>query len=416
MAYACNEARNRRKGSTMKLIVREDYLEILKKCRQTSDIKVLTGIRRSGKSKLLEAFTDFLERNDPDSHIIRINFNLTDYEDLKEYHSLEAYIENNYIPGKNNVVLIDEVEMCEGFEKAINSLHDREKYDIYITGSNAFLQSSDLATLFVGRTFEITVYPFSFTEYLSYFPSSNLNQAFDDYLQFGGMSGSYVYSDSLQKREYLNKEVLEALIVRDILQKERIRNQAVMERLIDFLMDNIGSLTSVRSITNALASAKEKVDHKTIEKYLSYLCGAFLFQKVRRYDIRGKRYLQYEDKYYLTDHAFRTARLGTRYLDQGRVLENAVAIELSRRGYEVYVGVLYESEIDFVAVRDGRKTYIQVSNDISDSHTRERELSPLLKIKDGYPRILIARTYQPEADYEGIRIIDAAEWFSNPQK
>jgi len=379
------------------------------------DIKIITGIRRCGKSKLMDALTQIIKDSDPSGNIIHINYNLTEFEDLLEYHSLEDYIENKYIDSVNNYVLIDEIQMCEHFEKAINSLHAKEKYDIYVTGSNAFLQSSDLATLFVGRTYDIHVLPFSFTEYLSYFPSDNINISFTKYITEGGMAGSYLYKDMNQKYKYINTEVLNALVVRDIIRKYNIRNEPLLHVLIDFLMDNIGNKVSIRSITDSLSSNKTKADHKTIGKYIDYLCRAFAFYRVRRYDIKGKKYLKSEDKYYLSDHSFKYARLGTKNMDYGHVLENIIAIELLRRGYEIYVGVIGSKEIDFIAMKQGNKSYIQVSYDISDAKTFEREVTPLLKVGDAYPKILIARTYQPEYQHEGIRIVDAAEWLSSPE-
>ena len=402
----------------MKLIERTAYLEEMKDLLQTPDIKVITGVRRSGKSKLLDALAAWLLEHDPQAVIIHINYNLTDFEELMEYHALERYAEDHYQPGKNNYLMIDEVQMCPSFEKTINSLHAKEKYDIYVTGSNAFLQSSDLATLFVGRTYEIHVFPFSFAEYLSYYPSENLYGSLTKYITEGGMAGSYLYKNETQKYRYINSEVLNALIVRDIVQKHRLRNEPLLHELIDFLMDNIGNVTSIRAITDTLSSNKAKVDHKTVGKYMDALCKAFAFYRIRRYDIRGKRYLRSEDKYYLADKSFRFARLGTKNMDYGRVLENIVAIELLRRGYEVYVGVLYKKEIDFVAMKQGEKLYIQVANDISDPKTFEREVTPLLSIKDAYPKLLISRIWQPEYQHEGIRIIDAAEWLNEsiPQK
>ena len=397
----------------MKLIVRSAYLEEMASLALTPDIKVITGVRRSGKSKLMEAFSERLKQADAAANIIHINFNLTEFEGLLEYHALEQYIEARYQPGKNNYVLIDEVQMCPSFEKAINSLHAKEKYDIWVTGSNAFLQSSDLATLFVGRTYEVHVFPFSFSEYLAYYPAENLYGSLSSYIREGGMAGSYLYRNEAQKYRYINTEVLNALIVRDIMTKYHLRNEPLLHELIDFLMDNIGNVTSVRTIADTLASGKKKADHKTIGKYIDALCRAFAFCRIRRYDIRGKRYLRSEDKYYLTDHSFRFARLGTKNMDYGRVLENIVAVELLRRGYEVYVGVLYQKEIDFVAIRQGERLYIQVANDISSPDTFQREIDPLLRIRDAYPKLLIARIYQPAWQHEGIRIIDAADWLAD---
>ena len=344
----------------MKLIDRNQYLEKLINVIGTPDIKIITGVRRSGKSKLLEAFKDYVEAEIPDYNIVHINFNLPEFDHLLEYRPLYDHVKSQYIKGKQNFVLIDEVQMCADFEKAINGLHATEKFDIYITGSNAFLLSSDLATLFTGRTFEIKVFPFSFREYMQYFGHSDKYAAMDKYMIEGGMAGSYLYKDPEAKYDYI-ADVFDTLIV-------------------------------------------------TISSYMQYLCNAFAFYKVRRYDIKGKKYLSSNDKYYLSDHTFRYAKLGTKNMDYGRILENIVAIELLRRGYEVYVGVLYKKEIDFVAIKRNEKIYIQVSDNISDEKTFAREVSPLLQIKDAYPKMVIARTRHDEYQYEGIRIIDIADW------
>ena len=395
----------------MKLIDRTGYLQKLINVIGTPDIKVITGVRRSGKSKLLEAFKEYVQETYVDTNIIHINFNLTKYEAYKDYHQLNDYIEKSYVKGKENFVLIDEVQMCTNFELTINSLHTMEKFDIYITGSNAFLLSSDLATLFTGRTFEVKVYPFSFNEFLQYYSLNDNYTAFDRYLKEGGMAGSYLYKEQEAKYDYI-ADVFDTLIVRDIRQKYKIRNRILMDRIVDFLMDNISNLTSARNIADALTNNKDKINHKTVGSYLEYLCNAFAFYKFRRYDIQGKRYLASNDKLYLSDHTFRYAKLGTKNLDVGRVLENIVAIELLRRGYEVYVGVLYKKEIDFVALKRSEKIYIQVSDNISDEKTFKREVEPLLHIKDAYPKMIIARTRSEEYQYEGIRIIDIADWLA----
>lgn len=393
----------------MKLIKRNQYLEKIISVMGTPDIKVITGVRRSGKSKLLEAFKAHIQKSITSANIIHINFNLPEYDALANYKALYDYINSKFIDCCENFVLIDEVQMCEYFEKAINGLHATEKFDIYITGSNAFLLSSDLATLFTGRTFEINVYPFSFGEYMQYFELQDKYNAFDKYMIEGGMAGSYLYKDQELKYDYIAK-VFNTLIVRDIHKKYKIRNTQLMDKVVDFLMDNISNLSSARSITNTLTGAKEKVNHNTIGLYMQYLCNAFVFYKIRRYDIKGKKYLSSNDKYYLSDHTFRYAKLGTKNMDYGRILENIVAIELLRRGYEVYVGVLYKNEIDFVAIKRNEKIYIQVSDNINDEKTFEREISPLLQIKDAYPKMVIARTRHDEYQYEGVRIIDVSDW------
>lgn len=394
----------------MKIIERNTYLEELKSLIGTPDIKVITGVRRSGKSKLIEAFSQLLLETDSGANIIHINFNLTEFEDLREYHALESYVEERYMPGMNNYLLIDEIQMCSSFELAVNSLYTKEKYDIYITGSNAFLQSSDLATLFVGRTYELHVFPFSFNEYLRYFPSENIYASLTKYITEGGMAGSYLYKNEIQKFRYINSEVLNALIVRDIVRKYKIRNEPVFHKILDFLIDNIGNKSSVPSICNVLTSEKTPVDPKTAGKYIDYLCKSFAFYRIRGYDIKGKKYLRSDDKYYLNDHSFKYARLGTKNMDYGHVLENIIVIELLRRGYEIYAGVFKDKEIDFIAKKNGVKTYIQVAYDISDPKTFSWETTPLLQIRDAYPKMVIARTYQPPYNYEGIQIIDAADW------
>lgn len=395
----------------MKLIERKQYLVKMINAIGTPDIKVIAGVRRCGKSKLLDAFKEYIEESIPNNNIIHINFNLPEYEHLLEYRPLYDYINSQYVKGKENFVFIDEVQMCADFEKAINGLHATEKFDIYITGSNAFLLSSDLATLFTGRTFEIKVYPFSFGEYLQYFGYTDKYAAFDKFMLEGGMSGSYLYKDQEAKYDYI-AEVFDTLIVRDIRKKYKIRNPQLMDRIVDFLMDNISNLSSARNITSTLSKAMEKIHHTTVGSYMQYLCNAFAFYKVRRYDIKGKKYLASNDKYYLSDHTFRYAKLGTKNMDYGRVLENIVAIELLRRGYEVYAGVLYKTEIDFVAIKRNEKIYIQVSDNITDEKTFEREVTPLLKINDAYPKMVIARTRNPEYQYEGVKIVDVADWLT----
>lgn len=393
----------------MKLIQRNFYLNKLKDVMGTPDIKVITGIRRSGKSKLLESFTDYVRETDQAANIIHINFNLSNYENLLEYHALSNYVEKAHAPGRNNYVLIDEIQMCAGFEKAINSLHASEKYDIYITGSNAFLLSSDLATLFTGRTFEIEVFPFSFREFMQYFELTDQYAAFNRYIQEGGMSGSYLYKTPESKYDYIS-DVFDTLVVRDIQKKYSIRNMPLMEQLCDFLIDNISNLASARSIAKAFISAQVKTNDRTISAYLKYLCNAFAFYRVRRYDIQGKRYLASNDKYYLCDHSFKYAKLGTKNADYGRSVENIVAIELLRRGYELYAGILYKKEIDFVAIKRNEKIYIQVANSIDDPDTFQREVDPLLRIKDAYPKMILTRTRQELYQYEGVKIVDVANW------
>lgn len=396
----------------MKTIKREKYLNELINVKGTPDIKVITGIRRSGKSKLLESYIDYLNINDKKANIISINYNLKNSTEIMDAQSLYDYVKSKYKKSKHNYVLIDEVQMCKDFEKAIIWLYTEELYDIYITGSNAFLLSSDLTTLFTGRTYSIEVFPFSFNEYLQYFKYKDKYKAFDLYLNEGGMSGSYIHNDIKAKYKYI-KEVYDTLVLRDIIQKNNIKKTDIFEKVSDYMIDNVSAQLSAGNIEKELKNHNDKTNHTTIDKYIKYLCNSFGFYKIRRYNLKGLKYLSTNEKYYLADYAFRYALHGTKNPDYGKALENIVAIELLRRGYQVYTGALYQKEIDFVAQKLSEKIYIQVSYNVSNKETLKRELNPLLSIKDNYPKILISRTYEPKHDINGIEIIDITDWLTN---
>ena len=396
-------------GEYMKTIVRKNYLNRIIELKDTPDIKIITGIRRSGKSKLMQAYIEYLKTNYDNINIIFIDFMDLKFEEIKEYHALHSYVEQHYVAGKMNYLFVDEVQMCPKFELAINSLYSKGKYDIYVTGSNAFLLSADLATLFTGRYIEIHVFPFSFQEYCEYYSDvSDKDKLFDEYSFKGGLAGSYLYPD--RDRVTYIKEVYETIVTRDLVQKYALPDTTVLQRLSEFLMDNISNLTSPNKVSQLLNANNVSTTHVTVRKYIKYLCNAFVFYDIKRYDIRGKRYLESSEKFYLCDTGIRYAILGSRNMDYGRVYENMVCIELLRRGYDVYVGKLYQKEIDFVAQRGSEKIYIQVSDNISAQETFEREYSPLLQIRDAYPKMIIARTRHPKYSYEGIMIYDIAEW------
>jgi predicted AAA+ superfamily ATPase len=398
----------------MKQITRPVYLERIKALRGKPDIKVITGVRRCGKSELLKAFIAYLREVDPAGNVLYVDLMDLENEGLKEYHALYHYFTTRYKAGVNNYVLVDEVQLCQGFEAAINSLYNKKQYDIYITGSNAFMLSSDLATLFTGRYFELHVFPFSFAEYLSYSGEEDINQAFEDYTLRGGMAGSYAYDAERDSMEYISG-VFNTIITRDLKQKYKLPDDTTLLKTADYLLDNVSNLTSPSGISSTLTRNEMKTNHVTIGNYIDYLCRAFLFYRIPRYDIRGKKYLSTIEKYYTVDAGFRFARLGRRNMDYGRLYENMVALELLRRGYKVYVGKLYQKEVDFVAMDAERKLYIQVSDDISTPKTMEREISPLLSIKDAYPKMIIARTKHPVYDQEGVQIVDLARWLAQQQ-
>lgn len=400
----------------MKTITRTKYLNRIIALNQTPDIKIITGIRRSGKSKLMQSYIAYLKSNYKNINIIFIDFMDLAYEELKEYHALHAYVEEHYQEEKTNYLFVDEVQMCPKFELAINSLYSKGKYDIYITGSNAFLLSADLATLFTGRYIEIHVFPFSFQEYCQYYEETvDKEKLFDEYSIKGGLAGSYVYRTEIDRINYI-KEVYETIVARDLVQKYSLPDTLVLQRLSEFLMDNISNLTSPNKVSQLLTENKTVTNHVTVGRYIKYLCNAFVFYDIKRYDIRGQKYLESSEKFYLCDTGIRYAILGSRNMDYGRIYENMVCIELLRRGYDVYVGKLYQKEIDFVAQKGSEKIYIQVSDNIMDQNTLERECLPLLQIRDAYPKKIIARTRHPKYSYEGIEIYNIVDWLLQEEK
>ena len=394
----------------MKIIPRDKYLQRIIELNGTPDIKIITGIRRSGKSKLMQAYIEYLKSHVDNCNIIYIDYMDLAFEEIKEYHALHAYVEAQYQANKTNYLFVDEVQMCPQFELAINSLYAKEKYDIYLTGSNAFLLSADLATLFTGRYIEIHVFPFSFSEYCRYYEETkDIDQLFEDYTIKGGLAGSYAYKTEKDRINYI-KEVYETIVTRDLVQKYALPDTLVLQRLSEFLMDNVSNLTSPNKVSQLLTANNTQTNHVTIGKYIKYLCNAFVFYDVKRYDIRGRKYLESSEKFYLCDTGIRYAILGSRNMDYGRMYENMVCIELLRRGYDVYVGKLYQKEIDFVVQKGDEKIYIQVSDNIAAPDTFERECRPLLQIRDAYPKMILARTRHPKYSYEGIDIYDIADW------
>ena len=400
----------------MKLLARTHYLNRMIGLKDTPDIKIITGIRRCGKSKLMQAYISYLKEHEKNINVIYVDFMDLRFESLKEYHALHSYVEEHYLAGKMNYLFIDEVQLCPHFELTVNSLYSKLKYDIYLTGSNAFLLSADLATLFTGRYIEIPVFPFSFREYCQYYDEiSDQDKLFESYTMQGGLAGAYVYKNERDRVNYI-KEVYETIVTRDLVQKYSLPDTLVLQRLSEFLMDNISNLTSPNKVSQQLTVNQTPTNHVTIGKYIKYLCNAFVFYDIKRYDVRGKKYLESLDKFYLCDIGIRYAVLGSRNLDYGRVYENMVCIELLRRGYDVYVGKLYQKEIDFVVQKGNEKIYIQVSDNISNDETFRREYTPLLQIHDAYPKMIIARTRHPRYSYEGIEIYDIADWLLNDAK
>lgn len=394
----------------MSYVKREKYIEELKKVTFTPDIKVVTGIRRCGKSTLLRQLRDELRETRDDVNLISIDLQMLDFEKFKDYHYLHDQVMAMLDSTKHNMLYIDEVQLCENFELAINSLHAKGVVEIFVTGSNAFLQSSDISTLFTGRTIEFHILPFSFDEYMQYYDSSSdIDEMFDKYVLEGGLPGAYVYNDDSFKKNYA-REVFETIAVRDLVQKNSIRNETELLSLCDFLIDNISNITSTKSMANYLKSNNYQLSVNSIEKYIDLLAKSFMFYECRKYDLKGKKYLASSPKYYMADMSFRFAMQGRRNYDSGRIYENLVYLELLRRGYDVYIGSINGLEVDFVAKNSDEFMYVQVSDDITNPETLGREVRPLRVIRDNYKKVIISRTRDLPYSIDGLEVIDLPKW------
>lgn len=378
----------------------------------TWDIKVITGTRRSGKSELMKAFSASVARKGPSSNNVYIDLLDLDNEPLLEYPALHREIIERHKEGARNRLFIDEVQLFEGFEKAVNSIHARGGWDVYLAGSNAFLPSSDLATLFTGCHREVHI-PLSFGEYRSYFGEQGTDD-FDGFIRRGGLAGSYDYDGISESYGYI-RDVYKTILTRDLVQKFSLPDSAVLERLAEYMMGNSGNLNSPNNIANVLDANRVPINHVTVGRYISYLRDAFVFYEARRYDIKGKKRVGTQAKHYACDSGMRYAVLGTRDMDWGRMYENAAFLELMGRGYEAYVGKLYQKEVDFVAKRGSELVYIQVSDDISSESTLERELVPLLSVRDAFPKVLVARTRHEPYAREGVLVLDFTRWLLGEQ-
>lgn len=399
----------------MKYIQRTSYLQRLEDLIGTPDVKIITGIRRCGKSFLMKEFMNLLIEKRKNVNIIFIDLQDLDNEELKDYRKLHSYIKDSIRQDRENFLFIDEVQMCPSFELAINSIHSKNIADIYLTGSNAFLLSSDLATLFTGRFIEIRIFPFSFREYLEYWESdNNVEDMLDSYLIKGSLPGSFSYTQEVDRIAYI-RDVYETIVTRDLVQKYGIGDVESLRHLSEYLMDNIANIFSPNKIGEILRQTIPTANHVTIGRYCDFLCRAFMFYEVTRYDIKGKKYLETSSKFYLCDTGMRYALLGARNLDYGRAYENIVCIELLRRSYDVYIGKLYQKQVDFVALKGSEKIYIQISDDISERSTVEREITPLLQIRDAYPKYLLARTRHPRYSIEGVQVLNLSDWLSGKE-
>ena len=399
------------------MIKRNLYLEEIKKYMNKPLIKVITGMRRSGKSMILKLIQEELKNDGIDEkNIIYINFESLVFMDIKNFETLYKYIieKTDNISGKI-YILLDEIQEVKGWEKAINSFLVDLDVDIYITGSNANLLSSELATYIAGRYIEIKIYPLSFQEYIDFASENNkktplsIDEYFYQYLNFGGLPGIHIFNYNKEEIYQYLADVYNSILLRDVIARNNIRDIELLERVVLYIMDNIGNTFSAKSISDFLKNQGRKLSIETIYNYLKALENAFIISKVQRYDIKGKNILETQEKYYLSDLGFRNAKLGYQSNDISSYLENIIFLELLRRKYKVNVGKENNKEVDFIANLRDENLYLQVTYLLASPETIEREFFPLKAIKDNYPKMVLSMDNLPESNIEGIkrkRVID----------
>lgn len=397
----------------MSMIKRIEYLEELKKWKDKDLIKVITGIRRCGKSTLLELFIEYLKEEKIDEeHIVSINLESLEYN-FSNYKDLYFYVVSKIKDDKKYYVFLDEIQNIEGFQKAVDSLYIKKNIDIYITGSNAFLLSGELATLLTGRYVEIKMLPLSFKEYVSAFSGNNNYQSlFLEYMKNGGMPGTISVLDLgiNDINKYLDS-IFSTVVFKDIMARNKITDKTILENIIKFILDSIGSSISTKKISDTLTSKGMTISNHTVDKYITSFVESYLIYKVERFDVKGKNLLVRDYKYYSVDTGLRSYLLGKKAnSDMGHILENIVYLELLRRGYRVYVGKVDDLEIDFVAENQGGLKYFQVSLTVRDAKVLERELRPLQRTGDHYPKYLITMDMDLSSDYDGITKINVIDW------
>ena len=395
-----------------KRLERKEYLDKLIGFRDKQLIKVVTGVRRCGKSTLLEIYQDYLRANGvKEEQIIAVNLEDFDFFALREPAALHRYIKERLVPGKMTYVFVDEIQHCTDFPSVIDSLYIRKNVDVYLTGSNAYMLSSEIATLISGRYVEIKMLPLSFREYvLATGDNDNLGAKYRQYIQGSSFPYSLELKDNPSALHDYLEGVYHTIVVKDIAARKRISDIMMLESVTRFVFDSIGSQLSTKKIADTMTSSGRKIDVKTVERYLEGLMESFIIYQAKRYNIRGKQYLKTLEKYYVVDIGMRYMLLGTSGTDVGHILENIVYLELLRRGYEVYIGKIDDLEVDFVARGNKGVQYIQVAASVRDENTLSRELASLQRISDNYPKVILTLDEDPEADYEGIRRINALDW------
>ena len=393
------------------MIERNDYLESLISFKDKNLIKVITGIRRCGKSTMFELYQSYLKENGvEEEQIITVNLEDGDYRGIRTSEKLYQYVESKLVKSNKNYVFLDEVQQVENFQEAVDWLYVKKNVDLYITGSNAFLLSGELATLLSGRYVEIKMLPLSFKEYISAYPgNTNTGALYMNYLQNSSFPGTLELARKQDIRVYL-EGIYNTILLKDIVTRKKISDPSMLQSVVEFMFDNIGNMYSSTKIANAMTSSGRKISVPTVENYLSALCDSFILYKVGRYDIKGKQYLATGAKYYVADIGLRYFILGTKQADMGHILENIVYLELIRRGYEVHIGKVGDAEVDFIAIGAEGEEYYQVSQTVLEEQTLKRELSSLDAIKDHNPKYLLTMDYTPLTSYNGIKQINVLEW------
>jgi predicted AAA+ superfamily ATPase len=395
----------------MFLVKRQEYLSQLLGFKDERLIKVVSGVRRCGKSTLLLQFMDYLKENGVrNEQIIYINFEDMNFSGLGNAKKLHKYVVSKMQKNKKNYIILDEIQNVKDFEKAVDSFFINENADIYITGSNAKFLSGELATLLSGRYVEISMLPLSFKEYVSFAGETDLERKYADYIMFGSFPQIIFFNRDANKiRAYLDG-IYSTVVLKDILSRKKIADTFAFGNVAKFIFDNIGNLLSTNRIANIMSGNGKEINARTIESYLEAMADAFIIYKAKRFDIKGGEYLKTGDKYYLCDIGLRYYLLGNKNTDFGHILENVVYLELRRRGFNVYIGKAGEKEIDFVAQSGDRTEYYQVAYSVKDKSTLERELNPLKSVHDHYPKYLITLDNAPPADFNGIKSMNALEW------
>lgn len=400
------------------MIPRQEYLDFLINSKDKQIIKVISGIRRCGKSTLFEIYKEHLLNNGVEQNqIISINFEDIDFEHMQNYRTLYDDIKERLLPNKMNYIFLDEIQHVEHFEKAVDSLFIKKNVDLYITGSNAYFMSGELATLLSGRYIELRMLPLSFKEYcIGNTESLSLSEKYRLYIENSSFPYTLKYDNNEKEiREYLSS-LYNTILLKDIVARYNISDVMILESVVKFVFDNIGNQLSTTKIANTMTSAGRKVDPKTVEKYVKALMDSLIIYQAKRYNIKGKQYLKTLEKYYVVDIGLRYALLGKRNTDIGHILENVVYLELLRRGYDVYVGLINDVEVDFVAMNESGITYFQVAASVRDENALARELNSLQKITDHYPKFILTLDDDPTADYDGIKRINALDWLIGETK